>query len=139
MPGPRVNVGPAPPYTWASMPRQIDYRLARKALLRELRRGRLGRVDVCDAHPELLRAANYVGEHSNLTCPICEKSKLRLVSYVYGDDLRRANGRCITSREELAKLGASVEEMTCYVIEVCVDCSWNHLVRSYALGRGHVG
>src|SRR5207245_3451809 len=38
-------------------PGQIDYRLSRRHVLAELRRGRLGRPDVCDAHPELMRAA----------------------------------------------------------------------------------
>ena len=84
------------------MRRQIDYRLARRAVLRDWRRGKLTRIDVCDAHPDLVRAARNVGEESHLDCPICEKVKLRLVSYVYGDALKAANGRCITSPVELA-------------------------------------
>lgn len=119
------------------MPRQVDYRLARKRVLRDFQRGKLTRLDVCDAHPELLRAATYVGESSDTTCPICERRKLKLVSYVYGDGLRGANGRCITSPVELTKLGSSVDEMRRYVVEVCTDCSWNHLVRSDLLGRRH--
>ncbi len=118
---------------------QVDYRLTRRRVLRDFQRGKVSRLDICDAHPELIRAATYVGEHSTQDCPICEAGKLRLVSYVYGDDLQRANGRCITSSEELAKLGSSVDEMRCYVVEVCVGCKWNHLVRSYALGRRHAG
>src|SRR4051812_33820020 len=39
----------------------IDYALARRAVLRDFHRGRLGRSEVCDAHPELLRAARAIG------------------------------------------------------------------------------
>src|SRR5204863_7176027 len=74
------------------MRRQIDYRLARRAVLREWRMGKVGRAEVCDAHPELVRAARHLGEATTQECPICEKSNLRLVSYVYGDSLKAANG-----------------------------------------------
>jgi uncharacterized protein DUF5318 len=114
---------------------QIDYRLARRAVLRDWRRGRLSRLEVCDAHPDLVRAARNVGEESLSDCPICEKAKLRLVSYVYGDSLKAANGRCISSTGELERLGAACDEFACYVVEVCTECFWNHLIRSYLLGR----
>ncbi|MGH2765769.1 MAG: DUF5318 family protein, partial [Actinomycetota bacterium] len=35
----------------------VDYTLAKRALLREVRRGMLSTIDICDAHPELMRAA----------------------------------------------------------------------------------
>ncbi|MGH2729407.1 MAG: DUF5318 family protein, partial [Actinomycetota bacterium] len=35
----------------------VDYRLARRSVLVALRRGTLHSTDVCDAHPELMRAA----------------------------------------------------------------------------------
>lgn len=120
---------------------QVDYSLQRRALLREFRAGLKSRLDICDAHPELMRAARYVGAESSRSCPVCENSRLRLVSYVYGDALKRhrANGRCITHDEELERLGAKVDEFTCYEVEVCTDCSWNHLSRSYLVGRRHAG
>jgi len=117
----------------------VDYALARRAVLADLRRGALRRPDVCDAHPELLRAARHVGETTERPCPVCEQGRVRLVSYVYGDALRRANGRCISSAAELHKLGTSHDELACYVVEVCVDCSWNHLMRRYLIGRRHAG
>lgn len=125
--------------TLALMRRLIDYRLARRAVLRDWRLGRLSRLDVCDAHPELLRAARHVGEETAQECPICEKTNLRLVSYVYGDGLKGANGRCITHAAELERLGRACDEFACYVVEVCTECSWNHLARSYLLGRRHAG
>jgi hypothetical protein len=117
------------------MRRQIDYRLARRAVLRDWHRGRLRRSDLCDAHPDLVRAARNIGQETDQDCPMCEKSKLRLVSYVYGDTLKAANGRCISTPSELEKMGKAFDEFACYVVEVCTECSWNHLIRSYLLGR----
>jgi uncharacterized protein DUF5318 len=121
------------------MPRHVDYALVRKAVLRDLKRGVLTRLDVCDAHPELLRAGRHVGEDAGHDCPVCTSADVRLVSYVYGDKLKAANGRCITSEQELEKLGATQDEFARYVVEVCLDCGWNHLVRRYLLGRRHAG
>jgi hypothetical protein len=121
------------------MPSHVDYALARRAVLRDLRRGTVARGDVCDAHPELLRAARNVGEDAPHHCPICGNGRVRYVSYVYGDTLKQANGRCITYPGELDKLDASFDEFACYVVEVCLDCRWNHLDRRYLLGRRHAG
>ncbi|NLV54660.1 MAG: DUF5318 domain-containing protein [Acidimicrobiales bacterium] len=113
----------------------IDYRLARRHLIAEYRRGRLARHEVCDAHPELLRAGREVGEEASVDCPICEEAKLRLVSYVFGPRLP-AFGRCITKRGELQAFNRRAGDFTCYVVEVCPECGWNHLARTWALGRG---
>ena len=119
------------------MRRQIDYRLARRAVLRDWMLGRLSRGDICDAHPELLRAARHLGEETDRPCPICTDVRMRLVSYVYGDSLKTANGRCISNPAELDRLEANCDEFVCYVVEVCTECSWNHLSYSYLLGRRH--
>lgn len=112
---------------------RVDYRLARNSVISEFRKGRLSRLDVCDAHPELLRAAANVGELSREDCPICEADKLRLVSYVFGSRLP-PSGKCISSKVELAKLGRAGSEFACYVVEVCPTCAWNHLAQTFVLG-----
>lgn len=112
---------------------QVDYRLARNAVISEFRKGRLGRPDVCDAHPELVRAAREVGTPTRDECPICENADLVLVSYVFGPRLP-AHGRCITSRKELSTYARRATLNTCYVVEVCPECSWNHLARTFTLG-----
>ena len=122
-----------------SVPSHVDYALARRAVLRDLRRGAVTRLDVCDAHPELLRAARNVGEPAPHDCPICGSERVRYVSYVYGENLRHANGRCITNQLELERLGETHEEFDRYVVEVCLDCRWNHLVRRELHGSRHVG
>ena len=119
------------------MRHHVDYVLARRAVLRDLRAGRRDREDVCDAHPELLRAGRHVGEAVGRPCPVCGHGSLRLVSYVYGDRLARANGRCITSDAELERLDAAHDEFTRYVVEVCLDCHWNFLQRHELHGRRH--
>ena len=71
----------------------VDYTLAKRALLRDARVGLLGTTDICDAHPELMRAAKYVGEETRNDCPVCAREKLVLLAYVYGDTLKAENGR----------------------------------------------
>ncbi len=128
----------APLYSGA-VRRHTDYTLARRALLRDLRRGTVARHDVCDAHPELLRAARHVGEPAPHECPVCSANHVRYVSYVYGEHLRQANGRCIVHPSELERLGAAHDEFARYVVEVCPDCGWNFLTRRELHGRRHGG
>lgn len=116
----------------ADGPGEIDYRLARQSVLSEYRKGRLARHEVCDAHPELARAAREVGEETRITCPVCEDAKVVLVSYVFGPRLP-AFGRCVTSRAELRKIAKRSGSFSCYVVEVCPSCSWNHLARTFLL------
>lgn len=104
----------------------VDHRFARQFLINEFRRGRLRQDEVCDAHPELIRAARNVGTPLEQPCPICEQHGLRLVTYVFGHRLP-AHGRCVSSAAELAKLERRGGELSAYVVEACVDCSWHHL------------
>ncbi len=118
---------------------QIDYRLIRRHTVEEFRRGRLGRRDICDAHPELLRAARGIGRPGHpLECPICEEEALVLVSFAFGTNLP-AHGRVVDTHREMTKLSRRRDECTCYVVEVCPECSWNHLVRAFPLGGRGTG
>ena len=111
----------------------IDYRLARLAVVSEYRKGRLARHEVCDAHPELRRAAAQASEPTAMECPICEEDNVVLVTYAFGSKLP-PSGRCITAKGELAKLAKGRPQLSCYVVEVCPSCSWNHLARTFLLG-----
>lgn len=126
----RVDGAHAGRSTGGANPGEIDYRLARHRLLSELRKGRVARHDVCDAHPELIRAARNVGEATGQRCPVCEQADVVLVTYVFGPRLP-AQGRCVTSKAELNRLRRGAAELACYVVEVCPGCSWNHLARTY--------
>jgi Family of unknown function (DUF5318) len=119
------------------VPSEIDYSLARRATLADVRRGRVPRTDVCDAHPELVRAATHHGKPTGKSCPVCDEAELVLVHYVYGDRLRHVNGRVISEPKEIAKLRKTQDEFTLYTVEVCTECRWNYLVRRALQGKAH--
>ena len=118
----------------APLPGQIDYRLARNSIVKEFRRGRLSRLDVCDAHPELLRAARNIGAPATEECPICETPTLVHVSYAFGSHLP-PSGQTFVDATELGRLTRRAGQVACYVVEVCPECMWNHLVRAFTAGR----
>ena len=107
----------------------VDYTLAKRALLRSARTGLLSRLEICDAHPELLRAARYLGAEATRPCPVCDKDELRLLAYVYGESLKANNGRAWEVREGLTL--AAQHHAVCYIVEVCTGCSWNHLSEAF--------
>jgi hypothetical protein len=119
------------------VPSHVDYALARRATLRDLRRGAVSDRDVCDAHPELLRAARNLATPTDTDCPVCQAPGLRLVRYAYGERLGPANGRAFVGDDEVSRLAERHEEFRVYVVEVCTECSWNFLVRSWLSGRRH--
>ena len=107
----------------------VDYALQRRALLADVHAGRVAVVEVCDAGPYLLKAAQFHGEATDQTCPVCRKEPLTLVSWIFGDALRHAAG---TARrpDELERLAAAHGDFSVHVVEVCRSCRWNHLVLS---------
>ncbi len=113
----------------------VDYGLARRATLASVFSGHTTVADVCDAHPYLLRAAKFHGEPTDDRCPICRKTRLTHVTYVYGDELGAYAGRVKQTRE-LDEMAAEYGEFRVYVVEVCQGCAWNHLAVSYVLGTG---
>jgi hypothetical protein len=112
---------------------RVEFRLARNALVRAFQRGRVGRTDLCDAHPELLRAARHIGRPTAELCPVCDESDLVHVTYVFGPRLP-PNGRCPATLAELERLCRRTEPVACYVVEVCPGCGFNHLVRMFPAG-----
>jgi len=111
---------------------QVEYRLARDQSIREFRRGRLSRLDVCDAQTELLRVGMNLGRETEVDCPICEQAQLRHVIFAFGPSLP-SSGRAVGSTRELRQLARSLRaEVAFYVVEVCLDCRWNHLVRTFS-------
>ncbi|MFA5565045.1 MAG: DUF5318 family protein [Acidimicrobiia bacterium] len=118
-------------------PGTIDYRMARQWVIDQYHRGRLAQHEVCDAHPELRRAAKSVAEPTKQICPICKDENVVLVTYVFGPRLP-AFGRCITSKAELRDFAAKAakgNQYTCYIVEVCPGCWWNHLAQTFLIGR----
>lgn len=116
----------------------IDYTLAKRAILRDAQDGLKSVSDLCDAHPELMRAAKNVGEPTRIDCPVCGKDKLVLLAYVYGYGLKADNGR-VWSIETGLRLAAAYPGACCYVVEVCRNCSWNHLREAFTARRAATG
>jgi hypothetical protein len=112
---------------------QVDYRFMRQMTIAGFRAGRIARHEVCDAHPELLRAARSVGKPTSEPCPVCGACTVVEVPYVFGHRLP-AHGRCVASRAELGRLAAQGRDLSCYVVEVCPECRWHHLTLSFPLG-----
>jgi Family of unknown function (DUF5318) len=111
----------------------VDHRLARRMLISQVRKGRLPMDQVCDAHPELIRAARNVGTQTTTPCPICEQTDLKLVTYVFGQGLS-AQGRCVSTAKEMRKLNERDADLSAYVVEACVECRWHHLLRVIPVG-----
>lgn len=107
---------------------EVNYRLSRESVLAEYRAGERSRSEVCDAHPELVRAARQVGTPTPDECPVCETAQLVHVTYVFGPRLPR-HGRCISLRGELERLARRQGNHVAYIVECCPACTWNHLVR----------
>ena len=115
----------------------VEFGLVRHALLAKVAAGLVRCEDVCDAHPELLRAAKNVGRRTGETCPLCGDVELVEVTYVFGARLP-AGGTCPTSRADLLKLERREDPVQCYAVEVCVGCNFHHLVRKWAAGGRRV-
>ena len=104
-------------------------------VLEQIKHDALLREQVCDADPYLLRAAKHHGENTERVCPMCAKSELVHVTYVFGDDLGYFSGR-VKSSTDLPVLAREYGHFRVYVVEVCIKCGWNHLHMSYVLGDG---
>jgi len=128
-------IGPGASGEPESSPRgaRVEYRLIRNNVVRDVRRGRLTAVDVCDAHPELLRAARNIGRPTGENCPICDATPTVQVTYVFGAHLP-PGGRCPTTLRELDRLRRREEPVICFEVEVCPACAWHHLMRKYPAG-----
>ena len=108
----------------------VDYSMARLELVNEFKRGRLAQHEVCDAHPELRRAAKNIARKTSEVCPICEDAFLVLVTYAFGPHLPKS-GYAVEDRADMNKVRRITTECTCYVVEVCHACGWNHLVQTF--------
>ncbi|QSB05356.1 DUF5318 family protein [Natronoglycomyces albus] len=111
----------------------VDYALRKKRLLQQVASGLISTSEVCDASPYLANAARFHGEDLARRCPICRRSRLRMVHYVFGDDLSSASGSA-RSKRELRILAESYPEFDVFAVEVCRECSWNHLIYQFRLG-----
>lgn len=112
---------------------RVDYRMARRAAVREVRDGLTPVDSVCDAHPELVRAGVHIGDRQDADCPVCEQDDLAHVTYVfpsYGPIARR--GKAVP-RDTLPVQVRRHGDLRVYTVEVCLSCHWHHLVEKFDL------
>ena len=115
----------------------VEYRLARQAVIDYWKNGKIERENLCDAQPMLRRNAIHCGVSVEECCRICDVGEVYYVTYVFGPRLP-AHGRCISTKGELQRLDDRKTQLSAYVIEVCPDCGWNHLVRIASLSLIHI-
>ena len=65
---------------------------------------------------------------------MCESGPTVHVSYAFGPRLP-SGGQCFVDSSELGKLVRRAGRVACYVVEVCAECSWNHLARTFMVSR----
>ena len=107
--------------------------MQRRAVLRDVAAGRRSLGDVCDAHPDLVRASRHIGTPVEEDCPLCGDEALAQVTYVFeGARHGSCSGRAVP-RESLRRQVERYGELHVYTVEVCAACHWHHLVESYAL------
>ena len=132
----RGPIPPSEPVDDPTKPRSVvDYSLQRSADITRLHRGGLLTSDFCDADPYLLKAAKFHGEDAHRSCPACSRKGLRELRYVYGDELGPYAGR-IRTADELPRMCSTFGEFKVYVVEVCLECHWNYMIKAFTLGDG---
>lgn len=119
----------------ASSGSHVDYSLARRSVLLAFRAGQVSRLELCDAHPDLLRAARSMGEQTDAICPLCDTGRLVLVSYAFSDEFPKRENGAVWPRGDLTGL-LKFREVRLYTVEVCANCAWNHLRSQVTVGRG---
>jgi len=115
----------------------VSHALKRRATLEAMHRPQalLAGLDPCDADPLLIRSALHHGALAGRDCPVCASSRLTLLNYVFGEQLGQYSGR-IKSVDELVEMEGEFGEFKVYVVEVCPDCGWNHMIETFLLGDG---
>ena len=112
---------------------RVDYRMARRATVRDVREGLRSREDVCDAHPDLVRAGRHIGAPVDADCPLCGDATLVHVTYIfptYGPKARRGQA---VARDSLPAQQRRLGDLAVYTVEVCLQCHWHHLVEKFDL------
>ncbi len=77
-----------------------------------------------------MRVARNLGRVTEVDCPICDEAKLVHVAFAFGPRLPPC-GRALEMDGELHSLARNRDDVAFYVVEVCTNCSWNHLVRMF--------
>lgn len=108
---------------------QVSHQLARRQVLLRFRAGLVPRSAICDADFLLVTAGRHHGRSADYACPVCGGGQLRIVRWVYGEEIGRAAGSA-RSEEEIGQLVENGRQCTVHTVEVCPECKWNHLLKA---------
>lgn len=113
---------------------EVDHSLLKRQRLQEYRAGKVSRRQICEATAQLVAAARFHGDVAPERCPICKGENLRVVKWIFGDNLGRRSG---TACGDIELSGIVKEYGSCTVkeVEVCPDCKWSFLIRSLQVDR----
>ncbi len=114
---------------------EISHRLTRARTLGQWRAGAIARRDLCDADFILVTASRFHGNPAGYPCPVCEGKDLRIVYWVYGDELGKASSTA-RSMEEIEAFVAEGKTFRVHTVEVCPSCRWNHLLSEVTVTNG---
>lgn len=105
----------------------VSHRLERARALAQYRGGQVRKEMLCDAPFVLIAASEFHGQAADYPCPICEGENVRVVYWIYGDELGKISSSA-RSVEEIDALASKGLSFTVHTVEVCPDCRWNHLL-----------
>lgn len=116
--------------------RVVDYTMRKRSALGKLVLTATGASDNLDPHPDLLRAAKYHAEPHPGACPWCKTDEIVMLRFTWGDELGDYSGRLKTVGE-IATMAFEHGSFRVDEVEVCRQCHWHYLLRSYVLGDGN--
>jgi len=74
--------------------------------------------------------ARNLGRPTEIDCPICDETKLVHVAFAFGPRLP-PGGRALGMDGEMRSLARHRNDVAFYIVEVCTQCAWNHLLRMF--------
>jgi len=125
-----VRNGPQSSWGVGGLPRpgRIEYRLIRESIVKEYRRGRLGRPEVCDAQPEAAASCEEPRAGDRYRVPHL-RTRATCACHVRVRARPSPGGLPLADLRDLGRRAArGSADVACYVVEVCTGCAWNHLL-----------
>lgn len=113
----------------------VSHRFARARALRLWRAGLKRTEELCDADFLLVTAGKFHGTPAGVPCPVCESADMRVVLWIFGEQLGKMSG---TARDiaEIERIAATHEPFSVHTVEVCPNCRWNHLLQTATAASG---
>jgi len=103
-------------------PGRIEYRLMRESIVKDYRRGRLGRLEVATPNPNCCGSRRTSGGRQTPSAPSVSKNSSS--TSCSPSSRPSPGGLPMTDLGSLSKATRKSSELACYLVEVCTGCSW---------------